>query len=71
MAKLQVCMNDIGRAIVGSSRSDKRRVEDILIESGIPSLNQLVIRTICVEAWKSLNFKDAPDVGLTPLGNLL
>ncbi len=71
MAKLQVCINDIGRAIIGCKRSEKKRVEDILIESELPSINRLIIRTVCVEAWKALNFRDAPDVGLTPLGNLL
>ncbi len=71
MAKLQVCINDIGRAIIGCKRSEKKRVEDILIESELPSINRLIIRTVCVEAWKALNFRDTPDVGLTPLGNLL
>ena len=71
MNKIQVALNDVGRAIVGCKRSEKIKVEDILGESSIPSLNKLVIETIGIECWKALNIRDAPDLPLNPLGNLL
>ncbi len=39
MNKIQVALNDIGRSIVSFKRSEKRRIEEILSESTIPSLN--------------------------------
>ncbi len=71
MNKLQVSLNDVGRAIIRSSKSDRKKVEEVLQESNIPSINQLVIKTICVETWKALNVRDANNVGLNPLGMLL
>ncbi len=71
MNKIQVALNDVGRAIVGCRRSEKIKVEDILDESSIPSLNKIVIETIGIECWKALNIRDAPDLPLNPLGNLL
>ena len=71
MNKIQVARNDVGRAIIGCKRSEKRRVEDILNESTIPSLNKIVIESISVECWKALHVRDAPDLPMSPLGNLL
>ncbi len=71
MNKIQVALNDIGRAIVGCKRSEKRRIEEILSESKIPSLNRVVVETIGIECWKALHVRDAPDLPLAPLGNLL
>ncbi len=71
MHKIQVSLNDIGRAIIGCKRSEKKPVEDILSESTIPSLNKIVVETIGVECWKALNIRDAPDLPLNPLGTLL
>ena len=54
MAALQVRVIDVARVICGSSRSDQRTVADLLKTSGLPSVNRLVIKSIAVEAWKSL-----------------
>ncbi len=71
MAKIQTSLNEVARSIVGCRRSDRRRVEEILQESSIPSLNKVVIETIGVECWKALNVRDAPDLPLAPIGTLL
>ncbi len=51
--------------------SEKKKVEEILHESSIPSLNRVIVETIGVECWKALNIRDAPDLPLNPLGDLL
>ncbi len=71
MNKIQVALNDIGRSIVGCKRSEKRRIEEILSESTIPSLNRVIVETIGIECWKALDIRDAPDLSLAPLGGLL
>ncbi len=64
MNKIQVALNDIGRSIVGCKRSEKRRIEEILSESTIPSLNRVIVETIGIECWKALDIRDAPDLSL-------
>ncbi len=71
MASLQVAVNDVGRAAIGSARSKRKKVEEVLSESGLPSINRLVIETIGVECWKALNSSDVPNGPLNPLGKIL
>ena len=71
MHKLQVSLNDVARSIIGCSRSDKIKVEELLQRSGMPSLNRMVVETIGAECWKALRMRDSPDLPLTPLGQLL
>ncbi len=71
MADLQIAVNDVGRAMIGSSRSDRKKVEEVLSESNLPSINRLVIETIGVECWKALRTSDVPNGPLNPLGDIL
>ncbi len=71
MAKLQVNVNDVARAMIGAKRSDKIHTEDLLKESGLPSINRLVIYTIAMECWRALKLRDVPNGPMNPLGNLL
>ncbi len=71
MAKLQIAVNDVGRGIIGSDRSERKNIEEVLCESELPSINKMVVETIATETWKALNTRDAPGLPLTPLGTLM
>ena len=53
-SSLMAALQDVARVICGSSWSDQRTVADLLKSSGLPSVNCLAIKSIAVEAWKSL-----------------
>ncbi len=71
MAHLQVCINNVARAVIRAKKCDKIRVEVLLEEAGLPSLNRLVIYTIAMECWRALSLRDVPNGPLNPLGSLL
>ena len=71
MAQLQVSINNLARATIGSKKSDRHRVEDILSEAGFVSVNRLVIYSIAMECWRALSLRDVPDGPLNPLGSFL
>ncbi len=71
MAQLQVCANDLARAIIGSNRNDRLRVEDILKEAGFEPINKMIVYTIAMECWRALTIRDVPDGPLNPLGAIL
>ena len=71
MHQLQVNMNNVARAMVGAKKSDKIRVENLLEEASLPSINRLVIYTIAMECWRALTLRDVTDGPLNPLGALL
>ncbi len=62
--KLQTCINDAARIISGTTLSDKIRTETLLLRTGLPSLNRLVIKSIAIECWRALSMG-------TPLGSLI
>ncbi len=53
--KLQVYINDAARLILRLSRADKIRTSTLLVKTGLPSLNQLLVRGIAVECWHAIN----------------
>ncbi len=71
MTQLQVNINNAARAITGVKNSDKIRIEDLLEEASLPSLNRLVIYTIAMESWRALSLRDVANGPLNPLGALL
>ncbi len=68
---LQVGINNVAKAIIGSKKSDRLHVEDLLERAGVPSINRLVIYTIAMECWRALNLRDVPLGHMNPLGKLL
>ncbi len=56
MQDVQTAVNDCARYILGSSRKDCKPVEELLQESGLPSLNRLAVEQIAVEAWKGMSY---------------
>ncbi len=71
MSQLQIGMNDVARAVVGSRRSDRLKVEDLIKEAGFTSLNRMAIYAIAMECWRALSLRDVPDGPLNPLGAIL
>ena len=71
MAQLQVNINNVARCTIGSTKSDRLRVEDLLCAAGLPSLNRMVVYTVAMECWRALSLRDVSDGPLNPLGKLL
>ncbi len=71
MCFLQTAVNDVGRAMIGSRRRDMKNVKEVLEESGMPSVNKLIVKAIGTACWKALKVTDTVNGPLNPLGNLL
>ncbi len=71
MAQLQVAVNDLARATIGTKRSDRLKVGELLSEAGLISVNRLVIYSIAMECWRALSQRDVPHGPLNPLGLLM
>ena len=70
MAQLQVGINNVARAILGS-KCEKVRVEDLVKEAGLFSINKMIIYSIAMECWRALSLPDVPNGPLNPLGRIL
>ena len=70
-SSIQVSLNDIARTILGKKRTDHVRVQRLLDKAGMPSANELIIRTICLEAWKAFGSTDGGDGQRNPIGSIL
>ncbi len=62
--KLQICLNNAARIILGATRANKLQIRTLLVKTGLPSLNHLVVRGIAVECWRAMNMD-------TPLGAVI
>ena len=71
MAQLQVCVNNLARATIGITKSDRLKVEDLLSEAGFESVNRMVVYSIAMECWRALNLRDVVGGPLNPLGTML
>ena len=56
LRKIQTAINDCARSILGSRRSERKPVEELLQESGLPSLNRLIVENVALETWKGMNY---------------
>eukprot|EP00095_Tigriopus_kingsejongensis_P012396 maker-scaffold682_size112745-snap-gene-0.12 protein:Tk12396 transcript:maker-scaffold682_size112745-snap-gene-0.12-mRNA-1 annotation:"lymnokinin receptor" len=54
----QVAINDVARTVIGQSRGDRVRIPDLLHRAGLPSLNQIAIKSVAIEAWKAFQSTD-------------
>ncbi len=71
MSQLQVSVNNLARATIGATNSDRLKVEDLLNEAGFESLNRMTVYSIAMECWRALNLRDVTDGPLNPLGTIL
>ncbi len=49
--KLQVCINEAARAIIGVNKPDKINAETLLAKADLPTINQLVVKAIASKCW--------------------
>ena len=54
-AAAQVVMNDLARVLLGTRRSDRVPTSILAEKSGLPTINELVIRGSAVAAWSAAN----------------
>ena len=51
----QVALNDLARILTGHSRKDHIPVSVLIEKSGLPTLNEIVVKRSAVEAWKAMH----------------
>ena len=49
----QIVLNDLSRILLGITRADHFKVEDLADRSGLPTLNEIVVRQAAVASWKA------------------
>ena len=52
-AATQVLLNDTARVLMGVRRRDKVRTKDLLDRTGIPTVNEIVVKQAALAAWKA------------------
>jgi hypothetical protein len=50
---VQVAFNDVTRTLTGANRTDHVRVRDLLTLAQIPSVNEMVVTAVAMEAWQA------------------
>lgn len=70
LQSIQTAVNDCARHIIGSSRRDKTPIRELLQETGLPSLNHLIVEQIAIETWKGMNYVGCDGVKI-PIGEIL
>ncbi len=69
--ELQVIVNSAARTILRKKRDDHIPVSRLLADTGLPSLNRLLVRAVALEAWRAVHLRDGPRGTANPLGVLL
>eukprot|EP00095_Tigriopus_kingsejongensis_P001661 maker-scaffold670_size114954-snap-gene-0.19 protein:Tk01661 transcript:maker-scaffold670_size114954-snap-gene-0.19-mRNA-1 annotation:"dual specificity mitogen-activated protein kinase kinase 5-like" len=67
---IQVAMNDVARTIAGKKRKNHLRIPDLLHMAGLPSINELSVRAVAVEAWKGFHSSDGNGGKRNPIGRI-
>ena len=49
-------MNDVLHKITQNKRKDEVSIETMMIETALPSINQITIESILMEMWRNINF---------------
>ena len=55
MHDLQVQLNNAMQTVSGVKLEDRVEVSDLLLQVGIPSVNQLAAETTLLETWRQIN----------------
>ena len=58
---IQIAMNDVARSVLGCTRKDHVKIQDLLSRAHIPSFNAVSVRAIAMETWKAHHSVDEPD----------
>jgi hypothetical protein len=67
----QVALNDVARTITGKKREDHIKIDKLLHDAGIPSLNQVSVKSTAMETWKAFHSRDGGDAERNLLGKAI
>ena len=48
-----MAINDLARVLLGVRRVEHVKISDLLVRTGLPSLNEIVVQQSAVSAWKA------------------
>ena len=51
----EILLNDLSRVLIGVTRADRLKTEDLRDRAQIPSLNQIVVRQSALNAWRAVH----------------
>ena len=51
----QVVLNDLARILLGHTRAEHYKVEDLVDRSNVPTLNEIVVRQAALSSWKAVH----------------
>jgi hypothetical protein len=68
---LQVAFNDVARTLAGNNRTDHVRVQDLLTLARIPSVNEMVVTAVAMDAWQAFVSSDGGDSRRNPVGAMI
>ena len=51
----QVLLNDLSRVLLGVTRADRLKTEDLTDRAEVPTLNQIVVRQSALNAWRAVH----------------
>jgi hypothetical protein len=72
LRSVQIAINDTARSITGCKRSDHIEVHDLIARAGLPTMNELITRSIALETWTAFNSSDGNSSGgRNPLGSTM
>ena len=64
LAGVQTGINDVARAILGTTRKEHIPVSTLLQSTYLPTYNQMVVKAVALETWKALRGPHTPLTGL-------
>jgi hypothetical protein len=64
-------LNDVARTLTGAYRMDHVRVRDLLTLARIPSVNEMVVTAVAMEAWQAFASTDGGDGKRNPVGAMI
>ena len=68
---IQIALNDVARTLTGHKRSDHIPVSTLLHSAQLPSLNEVAVKALAIEAWKAFHSDDGPGASRNPLGTAI
>jgi hypothetical protein len=66
--RIQVSLNNVARTITQTPKTAHVRVTTLLANAKIPSYNNMVVRAMATEVWKTRNSVDGPNGSHNPAG---
>jgi hypothetical protein len=68
---IQVALNNVARSITGTRRRDHVKIEDMLAQAGLESVNRMVVKAMAAETWSCFHSDDGKDGARNQVGRIL